>query len=132
MNYTVTVENNGVISVDELGNMTALKDGEATITVTTSDGKFTKSFVAAVRTVKIVTFDIRGTLTTVKTYIGETVTAPVVDSFTQGGFTYRFKSWTVDGKETTDFTVTGDITFVAVFTSSCNYAQLDNLAGIFS
>lgn len=132
MDYTVSVENNGVISVDESGNMTALKDGEATITVTTADGKFTKSFVAAVRTVKTVTFDIRGTLTTVKTYIGETVTAPVVDSFTQDGFTYRFKAWTVDGKETNDFTVTGDVTFVAVFTSSCNYTQLDKLAGIFA
>lgn len=131
MEYTVTAEDNGVISIDSIGNMTALKDGETTITVTTADGKFTKSFVAAVRMIKTVAFDVRGTVTTVKSYVGDTVTAPVVESYTQGGFTYRFKSWTVDGVQVDDFTVTGDMTFVAVFTSSCNYTQLDKLTEVF-
>ncbi len=132
MAYTVAVGDTSVISMDTNGNMTALKDGETVITVKTSDGKFEKSFTAAVRTLKTIIFDVRGTLTTVKAYVGEKVTAPEVESYTQGNFTYRFKAWTVNGKETENFTVTGDMTFVAAFTSSCDYSELDKLEGIFN
>ncbi len=131
MSYTVTIGNTSVITMDSIGNMTALKDGETVITVTTSDGKFTKSFTATVRTLKTVTFDVRGTLTTVKAYAGEKAEAPVVESYVQNGFTFRFKTWLLNGKETDDLTVTGDMTFVAEFTSSCDYSNLDKLTETF-
>lgn len=129
--YDVTVADTSVITMDSVGHMTANKDGETEITVTTADGKFTKTFTVTVRTLKTVTFDIRGTITTVKAYAGEKVTAPEVASYTQGGFTFRFKSWTVDGVETDDLTVTGDITYVATYTSSCDYKNLDKLTEVF-
>lgn len=129
--YDVTVADTSVITMDSAGHMTANKDGETEITVTTADGKFTKTFTVTVRTLKTVKFDIRGTITTVKAYAGEKVTAPEVASFTQGGFTFRFKSWTVDGVETDDLTVTGDITYVATYTSSCDYKNLDKLTEVF-
>lgn len=132
LGYNVSVADETVIYMDENGNMTALKDGETDITVTTNDGKFTKTFTFTVKTLKEVKFDVRGTVTTVNAYIGDTVTAPEVSSFVQGGFTYRFKAWTVDDKETDDFTVTGDMTFVAEFTSSCDYSQLDKLTETFN
>lgn len=129
--YDVTVADTSVITMDSVGHMTANKDGETEITVTTADGKFTKTFTVTVRTLKTISFDIRGTITTVKAYAGEKVTAPEVASYTQGGFTFRFKSWTVDGVETDDLTVTGDITYVATYTSSCDYKNLDKLTEVF-
>lgn len=132
LSYNVSVADETVIYMDENGNMTALKDGATDITVTTGDGKFTKTFTFTVKTLKEVKFDVRGTVTTVDAYIGDTVTAPEVNSFVQGGFTYRFKAWTVDGKETDDLTVTGDMIFVAVYTSSCDYSQLDKLTETFN
>ena len=131
VNYSVTVADPSVITMDSTGHMTANKDGETEITVTTADGKFTKTFTVTVRTLKTISFDIRGTITTVKAYAGEKVTAPEVASYTQGGFTFRFKSWTVDGVETDDLTVTGDITYVATYTSSCDYKNLDKLTEVF-
>lgn len=131
LSYSVTSSDNNVVTIEEDGTIRAFKDGEAVITVKTSDGKFSKSFTVTVRTLKTVTFDVRGVLTTVKSYAGETVTAPTVDSYSEGGFTYRFKNWTVNGVATDSFIVTGDMTFVAAYTSSCNYTELDKLSEIF-
>lgn len=129
LGYVVTIEDTSVIYMDSLGNMTALKDGETEITITTSDG-YSKSFKAAVRTLKTVTFDIRGEKTTVRAYVGNKVTAPEVDSYVADGFTFRFKAWAVNGNEVKELIVTGDMTFVAVYTSSCDYSEIDRLEGI--
>ncbi len=131
MEYTVSCPENSAVIMDENGNLTAIADGEAEITVTTADGKFTKTFTITVRTLKTVRFDVRGEITELRTYVGETVTPPQVDSYVDGNFTYRFKNWTVDGAVAESFAVTGDMTFVAVFTSSCDYVQFDRLSKIF-
>ncbi len=131
MEYTVTCSDSTAVTMDENGNLTAVEDGTADITVTTADGRFTKTFTVTVRTLKSVYFDVRGVITEIRAYVGDTVTAPQVDSYTQGNFTYRFKSWTVDGIVVNDFTVTGEKTFVAVFTSSCDYSLLDKLSEVF-
>ncbi len=131
MEYTVIISAQENISMDENGNMVAHKDGSAEITVVTADGKFTKTFTITARTLKSVIFDIRGQLTEIRAYVGDKVTAPQVDAYTEGNFTYRFKSWTLNGVVTNNFTVTGNMTFVAVYTSSCDYTQLDKLADAF-
>lgn len=130
LGYTVTVGDTSVITMDPNGNMTGIKDGKTLITVTTDDG-YSKSFTVTVRTLKTVTFDVRGTLTTVRAYVGDKVTAPAVDSYTQDGFLYKFKTWSVNGVPTSDFTVTGDMTFTATYTSSCDYTALDRLTEVF-
>lgn len=130
LDFTVNSSDSTIVSIDNYGNITVKTDGEAVITVKTTDGKFEKSFTVSARTLKTVTFDIRGTLTSLKAYVGDKVTAPAVDSYEEDGFTYRFKAWTVDGKEIKELTVTGDMTFVATFTSSCDYSELDRLEGI--
>lgn len=131
MEYTVTSSAPGIVTIDSEGNITVKADGEAVFTITTADGKFEKSFTVTARTIKTVTFDIRGNITTVKAYAGDKVTPPTVDSYESGGFTFNFKTWTVNGVATDDYTVTGDMTFVAEYTSSCDYTQLDKLTQTF-
>lgn len=131
LSYTVSVDASSVVTMDENGNMTASDDGTADITVETEDGH-KKTFTITVRTLKTVTFDVRGHLTTVKAYVGDKVTAPEVGSYTENGFLYRFKTWTLNGAPVTVLTVTGEMTFVAIFTSSCDYSVLDRLTKIFN
>jgi len=133
MDFTVTSSDEKIVKIASDGTITVKADGEAVITVRTSDGKHEKSFAVTARTLRTVKFDVNGTVTTVKAYAGDKVTAPEVESFVDAdGFTRNFKTWSVNGKETDDLTVTGDMTFVAVYTASCDYSELDRLTAIFN
>lgn len=130
MSFTATSSDKTVVDIDANGNIKVTGDGEAVITIKTTDGKHEKSFTVTARTLKTVIFDIRGTETTLQAYIGDKITAPEVESYEENGFTYRFKGWEVDGKLTEDLTVTGDMKFVAAYTSSCDYGEIDRIAAI--
>ncbi len=132
MGYTVQSSDEAVVRIDANGNITVFKDGTAVITVTTTDGKFEKSFTVNARTLKTVIFDVNGVITEVKAYAGDKATAPATDDYTKDGFVYSFKHWTVDGTKVSDLTVKGDMTFTAVYTSPCDYDRFDTLTEIFN
>ena len=129
--FTVTSSDINTVLIDAAGNITVKKDGEVTLTVRTTNGKYEKSFKAYARILRTVTFDINGEKVNVDGYIGDKVNAPEVDSYTDSeGFFHKFKAWSVNGTEIAEVIVTGDMTAVAVFTSSCDYSELDRLEGI--
>ncbi len=130
--YTVTVDNENILTINEDGYMMAVADGDAVITITTNDGKYQKHLPVTVRTYKTITFDVNGVLTTVKSYVGESFETIEVESYEdEYGYIRSFKAWLLDGKALTDFTCTGDMTLVAQFTSSCDYARFDKMAIVF-
>lgn len=130
--YTVSVDNQNILTINEDGYMMAVKDGDAVITITTNDGKYQKHLPVTVRTYKTITFDVNGVLTTVKAYIGESFDTIEVESYEdEYGYIRSFKAWLLDGKALTDFTCTGDMTLVAQFTSSCDYSRFDKMAVVF-
>lgn len=76
-----------------------------------------------VRLEREITFVLYGKTVVVKAYLGDTVTAPEVDSYTSiDGFIHTFKSW---DKPVT--VVTGKTTYTAVYTQPCDYSQVDAL-----
>ncbi|MBQ9946265.1 MAG: InlB B-repeat-containing protein [Clostridia bacterium] len=131
--YSVTVSDSTLIAVSANGNINVRGDGEVIITVKTDDGKYEKSFTATLRTLKKVSFVVEGeTVSTLKAYPGDVLAGPDVESFTdEDGFVHTFKCWSVDGTEVSECLVTGDTVFVAVFTSACDYTELDRLSAIF-
>ena len=130
--YTVSVDNENILTINENGYMMAVKDGNAVITITTNDGKYQKHLPVTVRTYKTITFDVNGVLTTVKAYIGEKFDTIEVESYEdENGYIRSFKAWLLDGAVVTDFTCTGDMTLVAQFTSSCDYTRFDKMAIVF-
>ncbi len=130
--YTVSVDNANILTINEDGYMMAVKDGDAVITITTNDGKYQKHLPVTVRTYKTITFDVNGVLTTVKAYVGEKFETIEVASYEdEYGYIRAFKAWLLDGEALTDFTCTGDMTLVAQFTSSCDYARFDKMAVVF-
>lgn len=132
MGYNIKSSDEDTVRINPDGSITVLKDGTAVITVTTSDGKFQKSFNVNARTLKTVTFDVNGVITEVKAYIGDKAAAPATEDYTENGFTYSFKYWTVNGSKVDDLTVEGDMAFTAVYTSPCDYSKLDSLTELFN
>ncbi len=132
IDYTVTSSDTSVLSIDANGNMVAYGDGDVVITITTADGKYEKSFTATVRTLKTVVFDVNGEMYTVNAYVGDKLTAPEVESYTDSnGYYHSFKAWVLGDAELTDLTCLGNMYLVAAFTSSCDYREFDRLAVIF-
>ena len=128
INVYFTVSDPSVISVDFDGNITVLGDGVAKITITVSDGTYSRTLPVTVRTLKTVIFNANGNETVVKAYKGDKVTPPEVQSYKDAdGFVHSFKAWSLGGAETENFTVTGDMTFVAVYTTGCDYREIDRL-----
>ncbi len=127
-NVYFTVSDPSVISVDFDGNITVLGDGVAKITITLTDGSYSRTLPVTLRTPKTVIFDANGNETVVKAYKGDKVTPPEVESYKDAdGFVHSFKAWSLGGAETENFTVTGDMTFVAVYTTGCDYREIDRL-----
>ena len=55
--YTLSVDNENILTINENGYMMAVKDGNAVITITTNDGKYQKHLPVTVRTYKTITLD---------------------------------------------------------------------------
>ncbi len=133
MEFTVTSSDESLITVDAEGNINVYSDGEAVLTITTTDGKYSKQLRVALRVLKTVEFDVNSVITTVKHYVGDKAQAPETPDYTDGeGFVHSFKTWSLDGKHTDDLTVTGNMKFVAVYTSKCDYRELDRLSEMFN
>lgn len=132
MTFTASSSDESIVRFDSNGNIIVTADGEAVITIKTTDGKHEKSFRVTARTLKTVTFDVRGTLTSIKAYAGDTVTGPEVESYTdENGFWHKFRAWAVNGAAVSELVVTGDMTFVATYSSACDYTEFDRLAALF-
>ncbi len=130
--YTTIVDNAGVVQINPNGEIFATGDGSVVITVITNDGKYQKSFIATVRTVKKIIFDVNGSLTEIKAYMGDSFEAVEVDPFRdENGFLKTFSGWTINGVIVTDLICTGDMYLVAQFSSSCDYEKFDELAAKF-
>ncbi|MBE6790065.1 MAG: hypothetical protein E7535_02610 [Ruminococcaceae bacterium] len=116
------VSSNPDITVDENGNITADKDGETVITVTTPDGEIIEVPVT-VRTVKIITFVMKDKTEKVNAYNGDTVALPDVADYTAAdGFIHKFKNW-----DKPVAVVNGDATYTAVYTEPADWSVLDDL-----
>ena len=110
------------ITVDENGNITADKDGETVITVTTPDGEIIEVPVT-VRTVKTITFIMKDKTEKVNAYNGDTVALPDVADYTAAdGFIHKFKNW-----DKPVAVVNGDATYTAVYTEPADWSVLDDL-----
>ena len=110
------------ITVDENGNITADKDGETVITVTTPDGEIIEVPVT-VRTVKTITFVMKDKTEKVNAYNGDTVALPDVADYTAAdGFIHKFKNW-----DKPVAVVNGDATYTAVYTEPADWSVLDDL-----
>ncbi len=130
--YTVSVDNENILTINEDGYMMAVKDGNAVITITTNDGKYQKHLPVTVRTYKTITFDVNGVLSTTKAYVGERFETITVESYEdEYGYLRQFKAWLHDGKALTEYICTGEMTLVAQFTSSCDYYRFDRMAIVF-
>ena len=109
-------DNTAVATVNETtGEVTGVKEGTATITITTADGNFTDTCVVTVSpTTYTVTFDSAGgsAVTAQNIEAGQKATKPTDP--TKAG--YDFKGWTLNGSAY-DFNtaVNGDITLVATW-----------------
>lgn len=116
------VSSNPDITVDENGNITADKDGETVITVTTPDGEIIEVPVT-VRTVKTITFVMKDKTEKVNAYNGDTVALPDVADYTAAdGFIHKFKNW-----DKPVAVVNGDATYTAVYTEPADWSVLDDL-----
>ena len=132
IDYSVLVDNTGILTINDAGYMMAVKDGNAVITIITNDGKFQKQLPVTVRTYRTITFDVNGELVEIKAYAGDSFTPPTVNSFTdENGYEARFKQWLLNGTALKEFICTGDMYLVAQFTSSCDYDKLDELTAVF-
>lgn len=130
--YTVSVDNENVLTINEDGHMMAVKDGNAVITITTNDGKYQKHLPVSVRTYRTITFDVNGVLSTTKAYVGERFETITVESYEdEYGYKRQFKAWLHNGMALTEYICTGEMTLVAQFTSSCDYYRFDRMAIVF-
>lgn len=130
--YTVMVDNENILTINEDGYMMAVKDGDAVITITTNDGKYQKHLPVTVRTYKTITFDVNGVKTEIKAYVGDKFDSIEVEAYEdEYGYLRQFKAWLLDGKALTELICTGDMTLVAQFTSSCDYSRFDKMAVVF-
>ncbi len=76
-----------------------------------------------VRPEREITFVLYGNTVVVKAYLGDTLTAPEVPSYTSiDGFVHQFKSW-----DKPLAVVSGSATYTAVYTEPCDYTDLDTL-----
>lgn len=132
LSYTVTSSDTSKVAIASNGKITVLGDGKVTITVTADGGKYEKSFPAEAKTLKTVTFITHSGDTSFSLYNGDIATPPTVADYTEDGFIHSFLNWSRNGSITTDFTVTGDMTFTAIYTSSCDYTRLDKLSELFT